>query len=263
MGWMMDEYATIVGHNAPGVITGKPISLGGSLGRGDATARGTVYCAIEAAKVLGIDLKGATVAIQGYGNAGHYCGTLMRELAGSKIVAVTDSRGGVYDKNGIDPESVNAHKQKTGSVTGFGGLKAITNEEILELNVDVLIPAAIENVITDKNAARIKARIIAEAANGPTTPEADEILSKNGKYVIPDFLCNAGGVTVSYFEWVQNIGGFYWSIDEVYTRLKAKMVEAFRAVHDMAETKKVDNRTGAYLVSVQRVAEAMRLRGWV
>jgi len=263
MGWMMDEYATIVGHNAPGVITGKPIPLGGSLGRGDATARGTVYCVIEAAKVLDLDLKGATVAIQGYGNAGYYCGTLMQELAGSKIVAVTDSRGGVYTEKGIDPEAAYQHKQSSGSVSGFNGLKAITNEDLLELDVDVLIPAAIENVITDKNAANVNAKIIAEAANGPTTPEADEILSKTGNYVIPDFLCNAGGVTVSYFEWVQNIGGFYWTLEEVHERLKAKMVEAFHAVHDMANKKKVDNRTGAYLVSVQRVAEAMRLRGWV
>ncbi len=263
MAWMMDEYATIVGHNAPGVITGKPIPLGGSLGRGDATARGAVYCVLEAAETLGFDLKGATVAIQGYGNAGYHCGTLMQELAGSKVVAVTDSRGGIYDPNGIDPEKVFQHKRDTGSVTGFGGPKAITNEEVLELDVDVLIPAAIESVITASNAANVKARIVAEAANGPTTPEADEILQKSGRYVIPDFLCNAGGVTVSYFEWVQNIGGFYWTIEEVHQRLKEKMVKAFRETHDAAKAHGVDNRTGAYLVSVQRVAEAMRLRGWV
>jgi len=263
MAWMMDEYSTLCGHNVPGVITGKPILLGGSLGRGDATARGTVYCVIEAAKVLGLNLEGATVAIQGYGNAGYYCGTLMEELAKSRIVAVTDSRGGVYSGDGIDPEAAFAHKQATGSVFGFGGLPGITNDEVLELDVDVLIPAAIENVITNRNAARVKARIVAEAANGPTTPEADEILHGSGTYVIPDFLCNAGGVTVSYFEWVQNIGGLYWPIEEVYERLKAKMVEAFHTVHDMARAKDVDNRTGAYLVSVQRVAEAMRLRGWV
>ena len=263
MGWMMDEYSTMVGYNTPGVITGKPISLGGSLGRGDATARGTVYCVIEAAKELGIDLKGATVAIQGYGNAGYYCGTLMQELAGSRIVAVTDSRGGVYDPHGIDPEAVSEHKKTTGSVAGFGGGKVITNEQVLELDVDVLIPAAIESVITEANAGNVKAKIIAEAANGPTTPEADAILFAGGKYVIPDFLCNAGGVTVSYFEWVQNIGGFYWTIQEVHERLKAKMVEAFHAVHNMAKENGVDNRIGAYMVSVQRVAEAMRLRGWV
>jgi glutamate dehydrogenase/leucine dehydrogenase len=187
----------------------------------------------------------------------------MQELAGSKVVAVTDSRGGVYDANGIDPEAAFSHKQQTGSVSGLNGLKSITNEEILELDVDVLIPAAIENVITDKNAANIKAKIIAEAANGPTTPEADAILYQNGKYVIPDFLCNAGGVTVSYFEWVQNIGGFYWPIEDVHERLKAKMVKAFHETHAMAKQHSVDNRIGAYMVSVQRVAEAMKLRGWV
>ena len=263
MGWMMDEYSNIAGYNTPGVITGKPIPLGGSLGRGDATARGTVYCVIEAAKVLGIDLKGATVAIQGYGNAGYYCGTLMQELAGSKVVAVTDSRGGIYDENGIDPEAVFQHKRSTGSVEGFNGLKSITNAEVLELDVDVMIPAAIENVITDQNAANVKAKIVAEAANGPTTPEADEILHKNGIYVIPDFLCNAGGVTVSYFEWVQNIGGFYWKIEDVHARLSERMVTAFYETHEMAKQHNVDNRTGAYLVSIARVAEAMQLRGWV
>jgi glutamate dehydrogenase (NAD(P)+) len=263
MAWMMDEYSTIVGHNVPGVITGKPLALGGSLGRGDATARGTVHCIVEAAKELNIKLKGATVAVQGYGNAGFYSAKLMKELAGSKVVAITDSRAGIYDANGIDPDAANDHKQKTGSVSGFKAPKAITNAEILELDVDILIPAAIESVITDKNAAKVKAKIIAEAANGPTTPEADVILYKNGKYLIPDFLCNAGGVTVSYFEWVQNIGGFYWTIDEVHARLEEKMVKAFHDVHQMAKTHNVDNRIAAYMVSVERVAEAMRLRGWV
>jgi len=263
MAWMMDEYSTIVGYNVPGVMTGKPIPLGGSLGRGDATARGTVYCIIEAAKVLGIDLKGATVAIQGFGNAGYFSATLMQELAGSKIVAATDSRGGVFDGNGIDPEAAFQHKRSTGSVSGFNGLKAITNAEVLELDVDVLIPAAIENVITGENAANVKAQIIAEAANGPTTPEADEILHRNGKYVVPDFICNAGGVTVSYFEWVQNIGGFYWKIEDVHARLKERMVKAFHETHNMAKEHNVDNRTAAYMVSVARVAETMRLRGWV
>ncbi len=263
MAWMMDEYSTIVGYNAPGVITGKPIPLGGSLGRGDATARGTVYCILEAAKVLGIELKGATVAIQGYGNAGYYCATLMQELAGSRVVAVTDSRGGVYDESGLDPEAANQYKQSNGSVSGFDGLRSITNEEVLELDVDVLIPAAIENVITGDNAGNVQAKIIAEAANGPTTPEADEVLHNSGKYVIPDFLCNAGGVTVSYFEWVQNIGGFYWAIEDVHRRLKEKMVKAFYETHEMAQQHAVDNRIGAYMVSIARVAEAMRLRGWV
>ena len=263
MAWMMDEYSALVGYNAPGVITGKPIPLGGSLGRGDATARGTVYCVIEAADVLGMDLKDASVAIQGYGNAGYYCATLMQELAGSRIVAMTDSRGGVLDTGGIDPDEAFRHKQSTGSVSGFNGLKPVTNDELLELDVDVLIPAAIENVITGENAANVKAKIIAEAANGPTTPEADEILFENGRYVIPDFLCNAGGVTVSYFEWVQNIGGFYWKIEEVHERLKERMVKSFHETHNMAKEQNTDNRTAAYMLSIARVAEAMRLRGWV
>jgi glutamate dehydrogenase (NAD(P)+) len=187
----------------------------------------------------------------------------MGELAGSRVVAVTDSRGGVYAPAGIDPEVALAHKEKTGSLSGLAGGKAITNQEILELEVDVLIPAAIENVITAKNAGSIKAKIIAEAANGPTTPEADEILYKNKKYLIPDFLCNSGGVTVSYFEWVQNVGGYYWSLEDVHARLKDKITRAFHDVQRMAEEHRVDNRTAAYMVSVQRVAEAMKLRGWV
>ena len=263
MAWMMDEYSKIVGYNTPGLITGKPIAVGGSLGRGDATARGAVYTIIEAAKVIGMNLKGATVAIQGYGNAGYFAAKLMKELAGSKIVAVSDSRGGAYSADGIDIEAAFEQKKSTGAVSGLAGTKKITNSELLELDVDVLIPAAIENVITDKNANAIKAKLIAEIANGPTTPEADEILVKNGKYIVPDFLCNAGGVTVSYFEWVQNIGGYYWKLEDVHARLEEKMVDAFNAVHEMAQSQKVDNRVAAYMVSVQRVAEAMKLRGWV
>jgi glutamate dehydrogenase (NAD(P)+) len=263
MAWMMDEYSTIVGYNAPGVITGKPIPIGGSLGRGDATARGTVYSIFEAAKVIDLPLKGATVAIQGYGNAGFFAAKLMQELAGSKIVAVTDSRGGVYAEDGIDPGAAFDHKKATGSVTKLTGTTSVTNQELLELDVDILIPAAIENVITEENADAVKAKIIAETANGPTTPEADEILYGKGKYIIPDFLCNAGGVTVSYFEWVQNIGGYYWTLEEVHRRLQEKMTRAFHAVHQTAQENNVDNRTAAYMVAVQRVAEAMRLRGWV
>ncbi len=263
MAWMMDEYSKMVGYNTPGVITGKPIPVGGSLGRGDATARGAVHTIVEAAKVIGLNLKGATVAIQGYGNAGYFAAKLMREMAGSKVVAVSDSRGGAQSASGIDPEAASQHKNKTGSVSGLAGCQPITNGRILEMDVDVLIPAAIENVITQENAGAVKAKIVAEAANGPTTPEADEILHKNGRYLIPDFLCNAGGVTVSYFEWVQNVAGYYWSLEEVHERLRTKMVDAFHAVHKMAQEKKVDNRTAAYMVSIQRVAEAMRLRGWV
>ena len=263
MAWMMDEYSKIVGYNAFGVITGKPIPLGGSLGRGDATARGGMYTVREAARFLGIDLKEATFAIQGYGNAGSFGAILAKELFGSKIVAVSDSRGGIYSEKGLDPHAVLEHKRKTGSVVDFPGTTPITNEELLELDVTVLVPAALENAITAENAPRIKARIIAELANGPTTPEADEILHKNGKFVIPDFLCNAGGVTVSYFEWVQNINGYYWSIERVHEELDRKMTKAFNDVLEQYKERKVHPRLAAYLVAVQRVVEAMKLRGWV
>jgi glutamate dehydrogenase (NAD(P)+) len=262
MAWMMDEYSIITGYNVPGVITGKPLPLGGSAGRGDATARGGVYTIREAAKVLGLNLKGAPCAIQGYGNAGYYGHVLAQESLGRKVVAVSDSKGGIYKADGLDPKAVSEHKEKTGSVVNFPGAKNITNEELLELDVMVLIPAALENQITEKNAAKIKAKIVAEFANGPTTPEADKILFANGVYVIPDFLCNAGGVTVSYFEQVQNAYDYYWPIEEVHEKLDRKMTAAFHAVHEMAQKHKVNNRVGAYLVAVHRVAEAMRLRGW-
>ncbi|MGB9723421.1 MAG: Glu/Leu/Phe/Val family dehydrogenase [Chloroflexia bacterium] len=263
MAWMMDEYSIMMGYNAPGVITGKPLPLGGSAGRGDATARGGMYCTREAAKVLGIDLRGATAAIQGYGNAGQFAHQLGTELLGLKVVAVSDSKGGIYNPNGLDYAACVAHKEKTGTVLNFPGARNITNEELLELDVVVLFPAALENVITAENAPRIRARISAELANGPTTPEADEILHRNGVYVIPDFLCNAGGVTVSYFEQVQNAYDYYWPVEEVHAKLDAKMTAAFHAVHKMAQEYKVNNRIGAYLVAIQRVAEAVRLRGWV
>ena len=263
MAWMMDEFSKLRGYNTPGVITGKPIPLGGSLGRGDATARGGIYTVREAAKHLGLDLRGAPVAVQGYGNAGYYAAKLSREYFGAKIVAVSDSKGGIYSEAGLDPDAVLEHKRESGSVVGFPGTEQITNEELLELDVALLWPAALENVITEENAPRIKARIIAEAANGPTTPEADHILHERGIFVIPDFLCNAGGVTVSYFEWVQNIYGYYWSLDEVYERLDEKMTKAFHAVLEMHKQRNVHMRLAAYLVAVQRVAEAMRLRGWV
>ncbi len=263
MAWMMDEYSFMRGYNVPGVITGKPIPLGGSQGRTDATARGGMYCIREAGKVLGIDLKGATTAIQGYGNAGQYAHLLGEELLGLKVVAVSDSKGGIYNPDGLDPKAVIEHKQKTGSVINFPGAKNITNAELLELDVTVLIPAALENQITSANADRIKAKIVAELANGPTTPEADEVLFKNGVYVIPDFLCNAGGVTVSYFEQVQNAYDYYWDVETVHERLDKKMTAAFHAVHETAQEYKVNNRMGAYIVAVSRVAEACKLRGWV
>ena len=263
MAWMMDEYSFIKGYNEFGMITGKPLPLGGSAGRGDATARGGMYTTREAAKVLGIDLKGAPVAIQGFGNAGQFAATLAQELLGCNTVAASDSRGGVYNQNGMDPFKLIEHKEKTGSVVGFPSAKSISNEELLELDVMVLFPSALENQITAANAGRIKAKIVAELANGPTTPEADEILHTNGVYVIPDFLCNAGGVTVSYFEMVQNSYGYYWDVDLVQERLDRKMTSAFHAVHKAAEEHQVHNRLAAYLVSVSRVAEAMKLRGWV
>lgn len=263
MAWMMDEYSKIVGHNAPGVITGKPLPLGGSVGREDATARGGIYCIREAAKVLGISLKDATVAIQGYGNAGSYAHKLGTEILGLKVVAVSDSKGGIYNPKGLDYEKVFAHKKETGTVLNFPGADNITNEELLELDVDILIPAALENQIGDWNADRIKAKMVAELANGPTTPEADEILFRKGVYLIPDFLCNAGGVTVSYFEQVQNFYLFYWDKEEVYQRLDSRMTKAFHAVHETAKKYNVHNRLGAYIVAVSRVVEAMKLRGWV
>jgi glutamate dehydrogenase (NAD(P)+) len=262
MAWMADEYAFIKGHNEFGVITGKPIPMGGSAGRGDATARGGIFTLREAGKVLGIDLKGATTAIQGYGNAGTFGHMLGEELLGLKIVAVSDSRGGIYSEDGLDCTKVMAHKKKTGSVVGFPGTKQITNEELLELDVTVLMPSALENVITKENANNIKAKISVELANGPTTPEADQILHKNGVYIIPDFLCNAGGVTVSYFEMVQNAYDYYWPLELVHERLDAKMTAAFHAVHEAAEKHKVHNRLAAYIVAVNRVAEVVRLRGW-
>ncbi len=263
MAWMMDEYSFMRGYNVPGVITGKPIPLGGSQGRGDATARGGMYCVREAAKTLGLDTHGATMAIQGYGNAGQFAALLGQELLGAKIVAVSDSRGGIYNPDGLDPQAVIDHKAATGSVVGFPGTQEISNADLLELDVDILAPAALENQITGENAARIKAKIIAELANGPTTPEADEVLYENGLYVIPDFLCNAGGVTVSYFEQVQNAYDYYWPVEQVHERLDKKMTAAFHAVHETAQKHKINNRMGAYVVAVQRVAEACKLRGWV
>jgi glutamate dehydrogenase (NAD(P)+) len=262
MAWMMDEFAKVRGHNAPGVITGKPIALGGSQGRGDATARGAVYTIREATKKLNIPLKGATVAVQGYGNAGSYAAILLEEMGG-RVIAVSDSKGGILTEKGLDPHAVFQHKQRTGSVVGFPGTKAITNESLLEEQCDILVPAALENVITSKNASRIRAKIVAEAANGPTTPEADEVLFKNKVFDIPDFLCNAGGVTVSYFEWVQNIYGLYWPVEEIYDRLDKIMTKAFNDVYDMHVKNNVTMRMAAYMLSVQRVAEAMKLRGWV
>jgi glutamate dehydrogenase (NAD(P)+) len=262
MAWMADEYSFLKGYNEFGVITGKPLNMGGSLGRGDATARGGMFCLREACGVLDIGLKDATTAIQGYGNAGAFAHTLGEELFGLKIVAISDSKGGIYNPEGLAYEETFAFKQDTGSVVGFPGSETISNEELLELDVKILIPSALENVITEDNAANIKAKVSVELANGPTTPEADIILHENGVYVIPDFLANAGGVTVSYFEMVQNAYDYYWELDTVHERLDKKMTVAFHSVHNAAQEHKVHNRLAAYLVSVSRVAEAVKTRGW-
>jgi glutamate dehydrogenase (NAD(P)+) len=263
MGWMMDEYEVIASRHASGVITGKPLELGGSPGRGDATARGGMFTLREASNTLGIDLSASTAAIQGYGNAGAFAHQLVRDMFGTKVVAVSDSRGGIYASEGLDPAEVAAHKKKTGSVVGFSGAKAVTNEELLELPVDILIPSALENVITSDNAPNVKARVVAELANGPTSPEADAILHDRGVYVIPDFLCNAGGVTVSYFEQVQNLCLDQWKISEVHEKLDERMTAAFEAVHDIWEERKLHPRLAAYVVSIDRVAKACVARGWV
>jgi glutamate dehydrogenase (NAD(P)+) len=263
MGWMMDEYETMVGQHHPGVITGKPIPLGGSEGRGDATARGGIYVTREAAKLLNINLRDKTMAIQGFGNAGQYAALLGYEILGLKLVAASDSKGGIYNAKGLDPKQVVEHKLKTGSLQGFPGAESISNEELLELDVTVLFPAALENVITAANADRIRCKISCELANGPTTPEADEILHQNKVSVLPDFLANAGGVTVSYFEQVQNTYNFYWPLGEVHQRLDEKITQAFHGVYQMYLREKVNMRQSAYLVAVARVAEACKLRGWV
>jgi glutamate dehydrogenase (NAD(P)+) len=263
MAWMMDEMSVIRGYNEPGFITGKPLPLGGSAGRGDATARGGMFHLREAANRLGLKLKGATVAIQGFGNAGQYAHKLATEMFGCKVVAVSDSKGGIHSPKGLDYQKLLEHKAKTGQVAGFPNSQPITNEELLELQVDVLVPAGIENQVRADNAARVKARIVLELANGPTTPEADTILHRNGILHVPDFLANSGGVTVSYFEWVQNLYGYYWTAEEVYAKLDQKMTSAFGAVYDTHQRMKVDMRTAAYVVAVGRVAEAVRLRGIV
>jgi len=263
MAWMMDEFSKLVGYYSPGVITGKPIALGGSRGRDDATARGGMYTIRETAKLLKMDLSKATVAIQGYGNAGYYAALLAKQMFGSKVIAVSDSGGGILMEQGLDADEVLDHKVRTGSVAKFPGSKPISNGALLELDVDILLPSALENVITEENAGNIKAKICGELANGPTTPEADDVLYQKGVFVIPDSLCNAGGVTVSYFEWVQNLYSYYWDEEDVYEQLDRKMTKAFYDVLAVSLEQKVDMRMAAYMVAVERVAEAMKLRGWV
>lgn len=263
MAWMMDEYETMFRTKAPGVITGKPLEVGGSPGRDDATARGGMITLREAARVLELDLTKARVAIQGYGNAGMHAHRLVQEMFGSRVVAVSDSRGGVFCESGLDFDVVRRHKEATGSVVGLEQSQPLTNEALLELDVEVLVPAALENAITAANASRIRAKIIAELANGPTSHDADEVLHRNGCFVIPDFLCNAGGVTVSYFEQVQNASMDRWRLDEVHRRLDEVMTEAFSCVYDMRQKMNTHTRLAAYLVAVDRVAKACVVRGWV
>lgn len=261
MAWIMDTYSMAKGYCVPGVVTGKPLSIGGSRGRNEATARGCVYVIAEAAKVKNLDLKDAEVAIQGYGNAGAIAARLMHDDYGAKIIAVSDSRGGIYNKNGLSPQQVLEHKEKTGSVVGYPEADSITNEELLTLKCDVLIPAALENVITPEMAPKVQARIMAEAANGPTVPEADSILVENGVFVLPDILANAGGVTVSYFEWVQDNYSFFWKEEDINARLKEIMVSAFNDVLDASKKYNVNMRSAAYVLAVDRVAEAIKVRG--
>jgi|SRR5579862_2022922 glutamate dehydrogenase (NAD(P)+) len=260
MAWIMDTYSMTIGHSALGVVTGKPVELGGSVGRHEATARGALFCVREACQALKRPLRGASVAVQGYGNAGGIAARLLH-ADGAKLVAATDSRGGVYSSRGLDPVRLAEHKKETGSLVGFKGAERITNEELLETKCDILVPAALENQITQKNANRVRARIVAEAANGPTTTLADRILHDRGVFLIPDILCNAGGVTVSYFEWSQNLQGFFWDEAEVNRQLEKFMVRGFREVHELSKQRKVDLRTAAYMLAIGRVAQATRVRG--
>jgi glutamate dehydrogenase/leucine dehydrogenase len=260
MAWMMDTYSMHVGYTVPGVVTGKPISLGGSEGRNEATARGTVFCIVEAARHLGVDLPNARVSIQGFGNAGSIAARLISE-EGATVVAVSDSTGGIHRPDGLDISRVIGWKKEHGTVQGFPGSTDISNEAVLEVDCDILIPAALENQITSRNAGKIKARLIAEAANGPTTPDADQEMFRSGKFMIPDILCNAGGVTVSYFEWVQDLNRDHWSESVVNAKLKEIMVKAFGETLAIAQRDQLDMRTAAYLLAVQRVADATALRG--
>ena len=262
MAWFMDEYSKFEKNNAFAVVTGKPIIIGGSLGRDAATGRGVAVTIEEAARHLKMDLKKSTCAIQGFGNVGSWAHQFLEE-AGVKIVAVSDSRGGVYKKTGLWFNDVAAYKKKTGSIINLPEAENITNEELLELDVDILVPAALEDVITEKNARSIKAKLVAEGANGPTTPEADDILFKNGITMIPDILANSGGVSTSYLEWVQNLQHLYWSAEEVDQRLKVIMTKAFAEVWRTTQEHNLDMRTGAYIYAIGKVRDAMKIRGWV
>ncbi|MGN7468910.1 Glu/Leu/Phe/Val family dehydrogenase [Brevibacillus sp. SAFN-007a] len=261
MAWMMDEYSRIREFDSPGFITGKPITLGGSHGRETATAKGVTICIREAAKRRNIDVKGARVVVQGFGNAGSYLAKFMHD-AGAKVVGISDAYGALYDPNGLDIDYLLDRRDSFGTVTKLF-TNTITNKELLELECDILVPAAIENQITAANAHNIKAKIVVEAANGPTTLEATKILTERGILLVPDVLASAGGVTVSYFEWVQNNQGYYWSEEEVEEKLEKVMVRSFENVYSLSQTRRVDMRLAAYMVGVRKMAEASRFRGWV
>lgn len=260
MAWIMDTYSTIKGYAVPEIVTGKPVSIGGSLGRLEATGRGVAICAREACNKLGMSIKDTTVAVQGYGNVGYHAAVVAAEM-GIKIIAVSDSRGGIYNPSGIDPVKLGEHKQKTGSVLGYPRAKDITSEELLTLHCDILMPCALEGVLTEKNAPEVKAKIISEGANGPTTPQADRVFCERGVFLVPDILANAGGVTVSYYEWVQNLHREQWTEEEVNQKLERKMVKAFNDVYELAEKEKVDMRTAAMMLAVRRVADAFQSAG--
>jgi glutamate dehydrogenase (NAD(P)+) len=260
MAWIMDTYSMHEGYSIPAVVTGKPLSIGGSEGRNDATATGVLFVTRQAAKRIGMPLQGARVSIQGFGNAGSIAARLFHN-EGCKIVAVSDTRGGIYNERGLDPAAVLRHKQERGTVVGFPHAEPIGIQDVLEVPCDILIPAATEGVITEENADRIQARIVSEAANGPTTPAADKILFKKDIMVIPDILANAGGVTVSYFEWVQDIQSFFWGVEEITQRLEVIMNRAFAAVAARAEQSHCDMRLAANMLAISRVAEATQIRG--
>jgi len=259
MAWIMDEYSKGKAHNVFGVVTGKPPAVGGSLGRECATGCGLSFIARETMKYFKLDPKDTTAAVQGYGNLGGVVADRLYEM-GVKVIAVSDSRGGIYNESGLNPHEVETHKAKTGSVVGLKGSKTITNEQLLELKCDLLLPCAMENQITGKNAARIRAKYILEGANGPTTPEAEKILNRKGIVIVPDVLANAGGVTVSYFEWVQDLQSYFWSEQDVNEKMDIIMTRAFQNVVKMMEKYKVPMRTAAYMLAIQRVVDAMQKR---
>jgi len=259
MAWMLDEYEKLVGHQAPAAFTGKPIELGGSAGRTEATGQGGVYILLALAKKLSLSPEKTKVIVQGFGNVGFWFAKLAHQN-GFKVIAVSDSRGGIFSPNGLDPDQVMAHKKENGSVTDFSQAKNISNDELLRLDADILVPAALENVITKEVAQAVKARAIIEMANGPVTPEADVVLKEREIVSVPDILANSGGVTVSYFEWVQNRMGYYWSREEVLKKLEEKIVPAFEQVWQVAQDKKTNLRTSAYIIALQRLAEAIKLK---